>query len=220
MSKLIFISLLEIFIIIPTALLAEDRTANQIEVAYAFVAAELRLPELCEKISPNAYEADRSKPAGQQIAYTRSKCFNWLAEATGDPSYCTKVREKDHSFLSGYNMAPKPCQVRLRDGEKYNTIGGDAAIVLRLLGFGEKELNKTESKTWQEMLYSKELNSEIKARSQLLPDFSKKANIADAEFFRQLACDPKNAARHCLMAKCLQIKQELKREGCLVEKGR
>ncbi|MEW8587233.1 MAG: hypothetical protein AB2531_15820, partial [Candidatus Thiodiazotropha sp.] len=163
-----------------TSLYAKDltsfRTPNTLEFAYIGVAADLQLPEMCEKISPNALHRVR-KPN-----LARSHCYYYLAVNSADLSWCDKVEPIPYGAGVMNWLDPERCRYqagRLIQLKKPFPFDFDHQALLRELGFSESDLtaNNVENdrlawKRFYQAITREKQRASFVERLQKLPDFS------------------------------------------------
>jgi len=198
-----------------------DRPANSFENSYSYFAAELNLPELCEKISPHANFSGWSS-----TAYTRSECYYNLALTTGDASYCRLVVPRSALFLDGSTLAEGPCRNDVAKGYKLNSSGGEVQLFMRFMGFRDEDLGpirKGRRDYWDSLpaFVATSTAPTARDRAKLLPDFSRSGPAQPEGFSDQmLGCvDARDPRWFCFTARCLTASREAYREDCLEVAG-
>ena len=189
----------------------EDRKANEFEFTYSYLASDLELPEICEKISPNAFLTAGFNPRGYQISYTKSDCYDNLALKTGNSDYCTHVIEKKAFFLDGDELTEKRCRERLESGTELNRGGGDFELILRFSGYQDGDLRQINAVgdeytiDWIDFWFIALGDQQFKDRALLLPDFSTNGPAINNEFsYENLGCDESNEFMwYCILYVCL-----------------
>src|SRR3989344_4321708 len=68
------------------------RVPDEKELFFHKVAVDFEIPELCNKISSQAYYSAPFAPPGYQISLVRSRCFINVAEKMKDQNLCKEVR--------------------------------------------------------------------------------------------------------------------------------
>ncbi len=155
------------------------RQANELEFAYSYFASDMKMPEICEKIAPDAYLAAALNPRGLQISYTRSDCYFHLALATRDKSHCSKVAPKPDLLLDGSNETREDCEREVASGAGLNSGGGDPDLLLRSMGYLDEQLSRGEEADrcffypgMDDYHFLGRIPPEFRERVRFLPDFS------------------------------------------------
>ena len=187
----------------------ERRKANTLEFAYTYLAPKLRMPELCEKISPGAYLFAAFSP-GDQVSYTRSNCYFNAAVEMRSREVCRKVRTV--APLSRQTAAK--CREEVAKGRGLRASGGDWDWLIRFSGNtggnvaeqGEDE-SMSQSDSWTRQ----------RKQAALLPDFSRRGGrVIIGAPYESLGCDsPDSPDWGCFAYRCLQRPDEDVREACL-----
>lgn len=163
--------------------LTSFRKPNQLEFAYIGVAADLQLPEMCEKISPNALHRVR-KPN-----LARSHCYYYLAVNSADLSWCDKVTPIPYGAGVMNWLDPERCRYqagRLIQLKKPFPFDFDHEHLLRELGYSESDLTPryvasgtVAWKRFYQTISSGKQREGFLERLQKLPDFSNMERAED-----------------------------------------
>jgi len=196
---------------------AEDLRPNELEWGYYGLAMQMHSPELCSKISPEAYLTAGFAPKGSQISYTRSYCFLPIAIATKNRSLCANVRQKTHPLLDGSDFTKEHCEARVNSSEPAMNIAVafKPELILRLIGYGDDraqitQLASTKEQAFFELYLSLARSPEFQKKLSTLPDFS----TSDDDGLKQL----KTIAPQCFpdtmgLRICCLIHEALRRDG-------
>ena len=194
------------------------RKANILEFAYSYLAPELPMPGLCEKISPRAVLKAGFGGRGYEITYTRSSCYNHLALKTGDANHCRKVVEATHARLDGSALNEEACRGRVAAGRQLTSSGGDIEWLFRFMGFNDSDI--PQGRTLIDAYFELARSGLLRDRAAKLPDFSGPPDtpVASGYSASDLGCDDtasRETTWHCYAHRCLASADEGYREACL-----
>ncbi len=105
------------------------------------VAEDFQAPEICSKISDDAFTPDWTAPKGEQATFFKSDCFRTLAKQSRDPRLCSYARFLVTPYLDGSKKTIRACLKELKnaqEGEKGSAVGLDNSAMegfLKELGF-------------------------------------------------------------------------------------
>lgn len=193
------------------------RKANILEFAYSYLAPELPMPGLCEKISPRAVLKAGFGGRGYEITYTRSSCYNHLALKTGDANHCRKVVEATHTRLDGSALNEEACRERVAAGRQPRSSGGDIEWLFRFMGFNDSDI--PQGRTLIDAYFELASSDLLKDRAAKLPDFSGPPDtpVASGYSASDLGCDDtagRETTWYCYAHSCLASADEGFREAC------
>ncbi len=173
-----------------TAGLQEFRQPNALEKAYFGIAADLRLPELCAKISGDALNRVR-KPT-----LVRSQCYYYVALNTRDTSHCTSVEPIPVGVGVMNWLTPERCElqvIRLQASDKPYLPSFDFRVVIDAMGYTATELDpwlntdgRADWKSVSKAFASSEgtdRHRDFLRRLAALPDFNKVSRAEDQVLF-------------------------------------
>lgn len=200
------------------------RKANSLEFAYTYFAADRWMPEICEKISPEAYLAAARGGRGYQISYTRSECYYNLALEARYAEYCTHVVPKPSRFLDGRAMTEEACRAEVAKGSGLNSVGGDYTLVARFLGLTDAEVDRWSTRPGMAAIYWNDAaleflsTPEARERAASLPDFARPGPAVSDDFAKSmLNCPSADDTRwFCQMAECLRKASHAYRDACMI----
>lgn len=196
--------------------LAEDRKANAFEFAYSYLASELLMPEICDKISPRAYLTASFVPRGHQITYTKSACYNNLALKTGNAEYCVNVKRKRALLFGGGAMTEKECRNRVAAGKRLQSSGGDSELILRFMGYTENDVSEADAFDMLDLYFRVARGNLFKQRAKELPDFRTVPPLPKDFDLSAIGCANDDDPRwFCHQARCLMEENEEFREACM-----
>jgi hypothetical protein len=84
--------------------------------AYLAIAWDTGLAAVCAHISPVACEDWLFNASGYQVALLRSRCYQGVAQNTGDISACAKVVTMSAGVYDGSGYSPERCAQRVAEG--------------------------------------------------------------------------------------------------------
>lgn len=112
------------------------RKPNKFEHAYLVISRDLKTPELCYKISPDAIDRGRGT-----ISRVRSECFYNVATSTGNLDLCQEVKPLKSLTLDGYTYTKGKCRVDARNPSDSNVSSSfDAKLILTTAGYADQEI--------------------------------------------------------------------------------
>jgi hypothetical protein len=188
-----------------------ERKATALEFTYSYLAAEMQMPEICEKIYEGAYLTAGWGGSGNQTAYAKSGCYYHVAITTQNAEFCKSVIPKNSFFLSGEKMNEYECRERVAQSKgELRTGGGEYDLLMHFMGYGKDMVDG------QERYYQLRRTPEFRARIALLPDFSKESPLAPGFSFSTIGCkDAADPKWFCQYAHCLRYMQNLEKpEEC------
>jgi hypothetical protein len=166
---------------------------------YVALARDLKSPVPCFRISDTA---SWSAAMDGRTGYYKSECFDELAQASGNVSWCRNVRPRWSLFLSGRNYTPAKCIERVRaSGPKGQVAYAGQEPLLRVLGCREEDiisalgvdpgLRTVAPMTgfWIDLYYQLIASGDLQKHLADLPDFSAHAvhaPPADPDWCRRL----------------------------------
>lgn len=86
------------------------RAPNSYEMFYHYAAATVDAPELCTKISPNAYLAAPWGGGGTQISLERTECYYDTAIRFARQDLCAQVKPISTILFNGSGFSPGQCR--------------------------------------------------------------------------------------------------------------
>ncbi len=101
------------------------RQPNDNEILYHYAAVSVNEPELCAKISPNAYLSAGWTQKGYQISLERSECYYDVAIRFAREDLCEKVKPINQGSLDGSQYSPSPCREKIRKNGPDDSSGND-----------------------------------------------------------------------------------------------
>jgi ankyrin repeat protein len=153
---------------------SDEREANRFEFAYSYLASDLEMPEVCEKISSRSYlTGGVYGPDNFKSSYTRSDCYEHVALVTRDPKYCDQVVPRSRFPLGSIND-PQTCREEVARGERLYSHGGDFDLLMDQMGFPEDMhvLSARACFHYPAPSYNPRKPHDIRNRVRFLPDFS------------------------------------------------
>ena len=188
----------------------QRRKANTLEDAYTYLAPKLRMPELCEKISPGAYQFAAFNSSGSQMSYTRSDCYFNAAVEMRSPKVCAKVRR----VAPFSRQTAAKCRKEVAKGRGLRVSGGDWDWLIRFMGNTGYNVAE-QGGEWE----PSEADFQRRQREQavLLPDFSRRSGrVVIGASYESLGCDAADSPDWgCFAYRCLERPDEDVREACL-----
>lgn len=152
-----------------------------LERAYVGLALDTERHDICAKISPRSRESYLLNSSGTQVYYTRSACYQYLAQRTLNPFFCRQVKEaKSGWFLSGHHFSPESCKTLVSSGKPFRAhIGFDHEKVLRAAGYTDADVkaiiaDHPRPGSWSEFYhgFQKRNDGSLLRKLDNLPDFS------------------------------------------------
>ncbi len=112
------------------------------------VARDFDVPELCERISPEAVSVLPFSSRGRQIAFLKSECYHSIVFKYKKPELCSKLVEKKALFLSGKSYSPKACLNDFRnDPTSEDNISYSSPLlaeeIIKQMGYGSEKLESS-----------------------------------------------------------------------------
>jgi hypothetical protein len=163
-----------------SVLLATTRAPTIFEMAYGGLAVHLNLPELCEKISPDAVEHGPIFGHPQlRIRYVQSECFYNLAMTRRDATLCARVRTISTLWRDGSGRDEFWCRNDLRAGKDGAPEYYAPGVLLDAMGFSDSEIrhafpdHPAPDRSYDFLYVDDSQREAIKARLARLPDFSR-----------------------------------------------
>lgn len=93
--------------------LTGKRVPNSHEMFYRYAAVTVYAPEICEKISPQAYITAGWGGDGQQISLVRSECYFDVARRFARKDLCKNVVPISTAALDGSYYSPSRCRAEI-----------------------------------------------------------------------------------------------------------
>ena len=157
---------------------AGTREPNDFEWDYYGVSIDLKSPELCYKISPEAVSNTMFSRPGNQISYWRYECLFYLALITGDKDLCCEVRSVNTPYLDGSNISKDNCIASVGNPNAFIPNGSvsNAERFLKKLGYKDEEIPAkyriSGENGYFQFYYDIRHSEDFRKRFYKLPDFS------------------------------------------------
>lgn len=114
------------------------------ERVYLAIAWDTGLEVVCEHIAPVACEDEIFNARGFQLVLFRSRCYQGVAENTGDPAPCAKIVPISELIFDGSAWTPQRCIQSVTEGTAKRNwdvpLSADLAAVLARHGFSPDEI--------------------------------------------------------------------------------
>lgn len=189
------IHLLAVMLLATTAQ-ASRVDVEALETGYIMLARDLKDPAPCEMIRANAAGTAPLGGDHAKVWYTRSVCFNSLATATGDASWCVRVRRRYSLWYSGSYYTPSACRERVQSRDQFalQIAYAQEETLLRAFGCSEEDVVAASPRgaerrqmagtvaMWLELYHKLVDGGEIRRHLRELPDLAhngRRAALAD-----------------------------------------
>lgn len=161
---------------------ADSHPPSPLERAYVGLALDIERHDICAKISPQSRERHLFNSPGTQVYYTRSACYQYLAQRTLNPFFCRQVKEvKSGWFQSGDHFSRENCEKLVSSGKAFKAhLGFNHEMVLRAAGYTDDDVKERIADhprpgSWSEFYHGfrKRNDGSLLRKLNNLPDFSR-----------------------------------------------
>jgi hypothetical protein len=204
-------------------LLAKTHAPTIFEMAYGGLAVHLNIPELCEKISPEAVEHGPIFGHPQlQVRYVQSECFYNLAIKRRDATLCARVRTIGTVWRDGSGRDEFWCRNDLRAGKDASPEYYAPGVLLNAMGFSDGEIRRlfpdhpAPDRSYDFLYRDASQREAIKARLAQLPDFSRGDDVAKRQVFAVMSqcASGRDRSFGCRRLRCALDRAQPGDRGC------